>query len=137
MSEHTGRCLCGAVSYTTDAELREVVNCHCSQCRQFHGHYAAYTAAPRQAVRIADAGEKLGWYQSSAGVRRGYCSECGSSLFWDRQDSDLLRIAAGSLEVPTRLDTVGHIYVHDAADYYALDDELPKRGQGLNSSLIE
>lgn len=131
---HVGQCLCGAVSYTVDADLRAVVNCHCRQCRQFHGHYAAYTAAPRTAIRISDNQGQLAWFESSPGaVRRGFCRCCGSSLFWDRLDSDLLRIAAGTLAEPTRLYTQGHIYVNDAGDYYTLTDDLPKKQQGLDS----
>jgi len=132
---HTGQCLCGAVIYTTVAELRSVVNCHCRQCRQFHGHYAAYTAVARNAIRISDQEGQLAWYDSSPGkVRRGFCRRCGSSLFWDRLDSELLRVAAGSLTEPTGLETQGHIYVDSAGDYYHLTDDLPKKRQGLNSA---
>ncbi|MCS3903853.1 hypothetical protein J2T55_001885 [Methylohalomonas lacus] len=137
MTENKGSCLCGAVSFVTAGRLRGVVNCHCGQCRQFHGHFAAYTAIHRDAVTIADPNDQLGWYDSSPGVRRGFCRQCGSSLFWDRQDSELLRIAAGCISAPTGLTTEGHIYMADAGDYYRLQDELPKRQQGLKSPLIE
>ncbi len=95
---HTGRCLCGVVSYTIEGLLRDVVNCHCSQCRRFYGHFAAYTAAPRGAVSIHDQNRQLKWYRSSDKARRGFCRRCGSSLFWDADGSELLRIAAGTLD---------------------------------------
>lgn len=41
--EHTGACLCGSVRFRTRGELREVVACHCSQCRKQTGLYYAAT----------------------------------------------------------------------------------------------
>lgn len=134
---HSGQCLCGAVTYTVNTALRDIVNCHCRQCRLFHGHFAAYTAARRDAVEIHDSREVLAWYRSSVRARRGFCRECGSSLFWDRLDSDFLRIAAGSLTEPTGLRTQCHIYVHYAGDYYKLTDDLPKKQQGMDSAEVE
>ena len=42
----TGRCLCGAVAYEVRGPLRDVLICHCEECRRWHGHMAACTAAP-------------------------------------------------------------------------------------------
>ena len=59
--------------------------------------------------------------ESAAKARRGFCSECGSSLFWDAPGRDTISIAAGTLDAPTGLSTTGQIYVEDAGDYYELD----------------
>jgi hypothetical protein len=112
----TGSCLCGAVSYRVHGPLRDVVNCHCGQCRRFHGHFAAYTAALRSEVKVRDDSRQLRWYSSSQKARRGFCARCGSSLFWDEHRSDLLRIAAGTLDLPTGLRTIAHIYTADQGD---------------------
>lgn len=128
---NTGRCLCGAISYQVEDSLRGVVNCHCSQCRRFHGHFAAYTAAPRSEVKIKDTDQQLTWYASSSRARRGFCGRCGSSLFWDEHDAELLRITAGTLDQPTGLKTTTHIYIAHQGDYYVLADELEKRPLGL------
>jgi hypothetical protein len=130
-TSHTGSCLCGVVSYRIDGSLRDVVNCHCGQCRRFHGHFAAYTAATRSKVTVRDDDHQLRWYSSSRKARRGFCGGCGSSLFWDEHGSELLRIAAGTLDQPTGLRTVAHIYAADQGDYYVLTDELDKRSRGL------
>jgi hypothetical protein len=120
----TGGCLCGAVRYSIDGPLRDVHNCHCSRCRRTHGHYGAYTAAPLAALALtADGG--LRWYVAD-GRERGFCAECGASLFWRRAGSEHISVSAGSLDPPTGLRTVLHVYTGSSGDYYEITDELPQ-----------
>ncbi len=125
MEDATGGCLCGAVRYRVRAPLRNVVNCHCGQCRRWHGHVGAYTEVPREAVELTES-RGLKWFQSSAHARRAFCAECGSSLFWDALKGAEFGIAAGTLDGPTGLETVAHIFTKYAGDYYRIDDGLPK-----------
>ncbi len=120
----TGGCLCGAVRFIATGPFAPVVNCHCSQCRRFHGGWGAYTAVPEGELRF-DRDDGLTWYESSAGVQRGFCRHCGSSLFWRRQGTDA-DIAAGALDQPTGLTTVSHIFTADKGDYYEIADGLPQ-----------
>ena len=122
-SSVTGRCECGAVRFTVTGALREVSNCHCGQCRRFHGHVGAYTGAALADLAF-DEERGLRWYQSSNFARRGFCGECGSSLFWHRLDGDFMSIAAGCLDAPTGLRTVRHIFVAHRGDYYEIEDGL-------------
>ncbi len=124
-NSHHGGCLCEAVRYTVNGILRDVVNCHCKQCQRTHGNYAAYTAIEKQALVLTEA-RGLKWYCSSDHARRGFCKECGASLFWEPLNKDPICIAAGTLDAPTKLTAVRHIFVADAGDYYHLDDELEK-----------
>ena len=128
----SGGCLCGAIQYTVHGELRDVVNCHCSLCRKFHGHHGAYTAALIQNLEISDSKKQLGWYRSPGNhAQRGFCKCCGSSLFWVLDNDSQISITAGTLNQPTGLQTTTDIYVLDKADYYRLDSELKKFAQGL------
>lgn len=121
----TGGCLCGAVRYELRGELRGVYNCHCGQCRRSHGHFGAYSSvAPEQITLIEERGLK--WFESSNIARRGFCADCGSSLFWDPADKHSLAIAAGSFDQPSGLTTRGHIFTDDLADYYTIDDGLDR-----------
>ena len=71
----------------------------------------------------------LRWIQSprsDASARRGFCAECGSSLFWDAPGRETISIAAGTLDGETGLRIASHWYVSQAADYYELPaDGLP------------
>jgi hypothetical protein len=122
----TGGCLCGAVRYEVARPLRDVVVCHCAMCRKTHGHIGAYTAAPKTALHVAES-RGLRWYASSPIARRGFCGECGSTLFWQRNDGDTISIAAGTLDGATGLRTVLQIHVASAGDYYDIDPRTPTR----------
>ena len=77
-----GSYLCGRVTFVVTGELTPPDACHCVQCRKHSGHYFASTDVPKAAVAITGQ-ENLTWYHSSAKVRRGFCSTCGSSLFFN------------------------------------------------------
>jgi len=126
MTVRTGGCLCGAVRYEAIGALRDVVVCHCRMCRKAHGHVGAYTASARDALRLVEA-RGLKWYRSSVQARRGFCSECGATLFWDGDGRDTMSIAAGTLDEPTGLATALQIHVASAGDYYAVDASTPIR----------
>jgi hypothetical protein len=121
----TGACLCRGVQFEVRGPLRDVIVCHCGQCRRTHGHVSAYTSAARADV-VLDEESTLKWYASSQRARRGFCSECGASLFWEPEGEGRLAIAAGCLDTPTGLKTVRHVFVHDASDYYEITDDLPR-----------
>lgn len=126
---HKGSCLCGAVAFTIDAELREALACHCRQCRQQSGHFFAAVPAPKEAVRLErDAG--LAWYRASGTAARGFCDRCGSALFWRGDEAPEIMVAMGSLDAPTGLRLSGHYWVDFKGDYYAIADGLPQHEGG-------
>jgi hypothetical protein len=118
----TGRCLCGAIRFEIEGPMRDVVICHCGQCRRQHGAPPGYSQAAWEHIRF-EGEEALSWYRSSEEARRGFCRICGSSLFWERIGSGRVSIAAGSLDAPTGLKTVRHIFVADKGDYYEIHDD--------------
>jgi hypothetical protein len=70
----------------------------------------------------------LRWIDSPDSVhdaRRGFCCECGSSLFWQAPGRERISIAPGCLEEPTGIRTMGQIWASSAGDYYRLDERVP------------
>ncbi len=120
----SGHCLCGAVRYEVAGPLTDVHACHCGQCRRQSGHFVVAASARRADFTLNENGA-LKWFRSSDVAERGFCSECGSALFW-RDGGDEISINAGSLDQPTGLKLESHIFVADKADYYEIDDDLPK-----------
>jgi hypothetical protein len=125
---HTGACLCGAVSFKTSGTLRGVHYCHCSQCRKQSGHYYAATSAADTELDITGA-ENVTWYESSDFARRGFCSVCGSALFWKRNKSEETSVMAGAFDQPSGLRGEGHTFVGDKGDYYEINDDLPRHAR--------
>jgi hypothetical protein len=112
-----GSCLCGAVSFEAEPPLRDVFTCHCSQCRKTSGHFWAATSVPHERFRVTK-DEGLRWFKSSDIARRGFCSLCGSSLFWQPEGEARISIAAGALEGPTGLKIAEDWCLEDKGDYY-------------------
>jgi hypothetical protein len=130
---HRGRCLCGAVVFELRGPLREVLVCHCVECRRWGGHAAAMTAVPGdRLVFVEDRG--LRWIDSPDSemrARRGFCGECGSSLFWKAPERETISVAAGALDGDPGIGTSGHIWTSQAGGYYELpDDGLPRHPRG-------
>lgn len=122
----TGSCLCGAVTFEVACELPGADACHCSQCRKQSGHYFAAADVPKPALTVH--GEPhLRWYRSSAQARRGFCSVCGSWLFWDPLERDTIAVAMGAFDGPTGTALARHIFVADKGDYYTIGDGVPQQ----------
>lgn len=125
---HRGGCLCGAVSYEIGGPIGDSVACHCSQCRKWSGHYWSSSQALSGALRIVE-DRGLRWFRSSATAKRGFCVECGSSLFWELDGEGKISVSSGTLEAPTGTGTKKHIFVADKGDYYDIcAHELPPEG---------
>src|SRR5690606_4915709 len=122
---YLGGCLCGAVRYEVSGPLADVNYCHCGQCQKSTGHYYASTQTTTRQFRLT-ATDGLKWYRSSDWAERGFCSHCGSPLFWRRVDSYEYSFLAGSLDGHPPLKGREHIFVDYKKSYYSLDDGLPQ-----------
>jgi len=106
----SGGCLCGAVRFEIRGPLRQVTTCHCAMCRRSTTSVGAYTACAPE--HLETSGRKLKWFKSSPMARRGFCSVCGSQLFWAPSDGRRVSVSAGSLDDPSRLTWGEHIFVN-------------------------
>jgi hypothetical protein len=124
---NTGGCLCGGVRYAVRGALRDVIACHCSQCRRTSGHHVAATGAPSANITLLRS-DTLVWYPSSDHAERGFCGRCGGNLFWRPTTGERgwTSIMAGSLDPPTHLKIQQHIFVADKSDYYTIADGAPQ-----------
>lgn len=97
----TGGCQCGAVRYRVAAELGNPHLCHCRMCQKAAGNYFMPLAGALRGKIVVTRGEP-GWFQSSDVVRRGFCRDCGTPLFFDPVDDDRMLVVLGSLDDPSR-----------------------------------
>jgi hypothetical protein len=126
---HTGSCLCGAVAFETRGPLRDVIACHCTQCRRTSGHCWAATSVPLDRFRLTREGG-LAWFRSSPAATRGFCRICGASLFWQPEGEGRMAVAAGVFDGDPPFRLTKHIFAEDAGDYYAPEGPPPPPGGG-------
>lgn len=91
------------------------------------GHYFVSSDIPRENLSISGE-EYIKWFKSSEKARRGFCSECGSNLFWDpiNKDIEWTAVAMGSIDELSHTKTREHIFVESKGDYYDIKDGLPQ-----------
>lgn len=125
----TGTCLCGAVRIEIDEPFEKAPEaCHCTQCRKQTGNFFVGINVRRRAMRLAGE-ERVTWYQSSEKVQRGFCSSCGSVLFWKPtiEGYEWTSVALGCLDTSIKLKIAKHTYVADKGSYYEICDDAPQR----------
>ena len=125
----TGSCLCGGVQYEVRGPVRGVIFCHCEPCRRTSGNFSANASSRREDLVITQ-DRTLRWYHTdrdvTPNVQRGFCSQCGASVFWDPQGYEFVYFSAGSLDAPTGITVSGHIWTSEKSDYYEINDDLPR-----------
>lgn len=123
-----GSCLCGKVRLDIAGSFeRSPEACHCTQCRKQSGHFLAAVNVRRTALTVQGS-EHVKWYRSSDQVERGFCSNCGSTLFWNPtlQGYEWIAVALGTLDEASGLRLAKHTFVGDKGDYYAITDGIPQ-----------
>jgi hypothetical protein len=128
MSHYKGSCLCGGVTFEIDGDVRDVLACHCIQCRKTTGNYMSATACEKEQLKLTS-DETLAWYESTPGHKRGFCNRCGSSLFWQPDDRNYLAICAGTIDGKLGKKLAGHIYCDFAGDYYEISGGDFQKGE--------
>ena len=89
--------------------------------------FGSYGSASREEFRWT-AGEALvGRFASSPGIERGFCTRCGSTLFWDAvENRKSFSVALGTLDGDPGVRPSLHIFVGSKAPWYEIEDGLPK-----------
>ena len=119
------KCLCGNINFKTSGYHRDVQNCHCVQCLKTHGHHAAYSKVEEKDLKFLSK-KSLKWFKSSKRAKRGFCSNCGASIFFKVIGTNSVCIAAGIFNNPTKLKTSIEIFTKGKSDYYKINSKLPK-----------
>ena len=123
-----GSCLCGAVAFELASPFISANICHCRQCQKSHGGGgAAYGSCMKQDVVWLTGKKRIRRYASSERVRRGFCKDCGCSIYYYNKDfPNHIDIALGVLDSDPNIAPEKHIYVAEKSCWYSLNDDLPK-----------
>jgi hypothetical protein len=127
--ELTGGCLCGAIRYRATSLPRSTSLCHCKSCRRSTGGPSlAWAIFAEQDIEIV-AGE-LAIYRSSAGVERGFCARCGTSLTYTRANRPgLFDVTTVSLDDPEACPPTKEIWTEERLSWESANPSLPQFAQ--------
>lgn len=114
------QCLCGATQFDVDLVNYQVHVCHCSLCRrQSSGLLMTIDVLPNSLVFAQQT--HLGIFRSSEWGERGFCKQCGTTLFWRMQDHSYCNINVFALEeLPEELVLDEEIYIDHKPAFYSL-----------------
>lgn len=123
MVEMTGRCLCGAVTYTARDVEKEFKACHCGMCRRWSGGPAFAAHAGDVEFRGE---EHIRRYDSSAWAERGFCGRCGSNLFYRLKPGGTPILWLGTFDDQSGFQLTGEIYIDAKSEGYSLAGDHPR-----------
>lgn len=126
----TGRCLCGAVTYSFDEPVNWRGYCHCESCRR-------NCSAPVTAFFGVENGQ-WSWtgvapavFASTPGARRYFCATCGTPMAYAHEKfPHEMHFYAASLDDPADFTPTQHFHYDERLVWLALDDDLKKHGVG-------
>ena len=125
---HRGSCLCGAVRYEIESDLKAVMNCHCRFCRKAHG--GAYTPLlflPFSRLSLLEGADLVGRYHiARLEADRCFCVRCGTRLYNHAPSRGMVSIVVNTLETGEILRPVAHINTESKCSWLDLNDGLPQ-----------
>ena len=119
--------MCGAVTFTAKGVSAEGSVCHCGMCRRWAG-------GPWMGVSVDSIdwqkNDSLTTLQSSKWAERGFCSKCGSGLFYrltaDGKYQGMTSVSLGSLDDPSGITLTKEWFIDKKPDAYTLAGDRKK-----------
>ncbi|NQZ80748.1 MAG: GFA family protein [Colwellia sp.] len=117
----TASCLCGSVKITANEINPKFSVCHCQTCRTWGGApYFAVQCGENVEIEGADNIKK---YESSAWASRGFCSQCGTHLFYQLKQTGAYNMPVGLFKELRGLSMNMQYFSDKRPDYYCFTNE--------------
>lgn len=127
----TGRCLCGAVSYTTDAEPSAAANCHCKDCqRSTSSAFSTMIAIPLDALELTGELSTFDTVGEDSGetAHRRFCATCGSPILSESGSlPGIALVKAGTLDDTSWVKPTIHVWAESSQAWVGVDSS----GEGV------
>jgi len=112
--------MCGAVKLAARGVSEQASACHCDMCRRWSS--GPFLAVMVQALDVVEG--EAATVGSSAWAERGFCPQCGSSLFYritaDGPHHGVTTVAYGALDDPSGIQVTTEWFHDRKPDGYAL-----------------
>lgn len=116
-----GRCLCGAVTLSTERDIHEVSVCHCGMCQTWSGGLLMSIECKDDLV--IDGKESVAYYRSSAWAERAFCRLCGSRLFYKQLNPLTYFVPVGLFGSDENTRMVSQIFIDKKPKFYAFSQQ--------------
>jgi len=130
MTDTNGSCLCGALRFRATLPSKWVAHCHCTLCQRAHGApVVTWVGFQSEKVHLLDPEACLRWYASTPGAERGFCSRCGTTLFFRAQRwPGELHVVRSNFDGPVDREPQVHVHYDTHASWLRIgDDGLPRK----------
>ncbi|KQW83605.1 GFA family protein [Brevundimonas sp. Root1279] len=119
----SGRCLCGAVTFTATPK-GGMHACHCETCRRWSG--GVYLSVACETVEVANP-EAVAVFDSSEWADRRFCRSCGSTLFWTLKGGGLTAVSVQAFDDPSAFAFEDEIFIEAKPSNYDFAGDRPRR----------
>ena len=131
---HVGKCLCGHIQFSIDAEPQGARMCWCRDCQRIaSGSATVNVLFPEEAVRYTGQMTTLRLTADSGNiVERGFCPKCGSQMYSKTIEPPgmPMRVRAGTLDDPELMAPTAIIWADSAPRWATFDPNLPRHPKG-------
>ncbi len=117
----TGSCLCGTVQFTAHRTANKVGACHCEMCRKWGGGpFLELNCGTEVSFKGEDA---ITVYTSSDWAERGFCSNCGSHLFYRLKESGQHMVPVGLFDDQHDLVFEHQVFIDKKPEFYSFSNK--------------
>ena len=131
---HTGKCLCGHIQFSIEAEPQGARMCWCRDCQRIaSGSATVNVLFPEDAVHYTGHMTTLRLTADSGNVvERGFCPVCGSQMYSKTVEPKgmPMRVRAGTLDDPDLMAPTAIIWADSAPDWAFFDPKLARHPKG-------
>lgn len=125
---YKGGCLCGSVRFEITGGIRNIVYCHCSQCRKAQGSaFATNGIVAAGDFKFLSGEDSLTGYESTPGQTKYFCKVCGSPILSKTESRPgQVRVRLGTIDSDIEERPTAHIFVTSKANWEEITGDLPR-----------
>lgn len=116
-----GHCLCKKVTITATPNELHVGPCHCESCRRWaSGPFFAIDCKNQVVIKGQ---EWIKTYDSSDWADRGFCSECGTNLFYRLKGQNHYMFAVGLFTEQSDFVMDHQVFIDEKPSFYSFSEQ--------------
>jgi len=128
MTQRTGHCLCGAVTFKLASEPLATRLCWCRDCQHLAANGTVNVLVPTEALTVSGTlSDYTKRADSGSEITRQFCPSCGTHLFAMSSARPQFRVVrTGNLDEPSSVQPSVNIWAASAPGWACLDPALER-----------